>query len=74
MEKITVEYINKLNNEVKSGWLDTAAECKEFGDDVGSAYSKGVAAGIDIALELLDKLMEEELKRMANNMEGEKND
>ena len=72
MEKITAEYINKLNSEVKSGWLDTAAECKEFGDDVGSAYSKGVAAGIDIALELLDKMMEEELKRMAADMKGEK--
>ena len=72
MEKITSEYINKLNREVKSGWLETAAECKDFGDDVGSAYSKGVAAGIDIALELLDKMMEEELKRMAANMEGEK--
>lgn len=72
MEKITVEYINKLNNDVKNRWLETAAECKDFGDDTGSAYSRGVAAGIDISLELLDKMMEEELKRMAGNMEGEK--
>ena len=71
MEKITAEFINKLNSEIKAGWLATAAECKEYGDDVGSAYSKGVAAGIDIALELLDKLMEEELERMAASMEGE---
>ena len=74
MEKMIAEYINKLNGEIKDGWLATAAACKEFGDDVGSAYSKGVAAGIDITIEILNKLMDEELKRMATNMEGEKND
>ena len=74
MEKMLSEYINKLNGEIKTGWLATAAECKEFGDDVGSAYSKGVIAGIDVTIELLNKLMDEELKRMAANMEGEKDD
>lgn len=74
MEKIIVEYINKLNGEIKSEWLVTAAECKKSGDDVGSAYSKGIATGIYIALKLLNKMMEEELKRMATNMEGEKDD
>ena len=74
MEKIISEYINKLNGEVKNVWLTTATECKEFGDNVGKAYSEGVAAGIDISLELLNELMEEELKRMAANMEEEKDD
>ena len=74
MEKIISEYINKLNGEVKACWLTTATECKEFGDNVGKAYSEGVAAGIDIALELLDKMTEEELKRMAANMEEKKDD
>jgi len=72
MEKIITEYINKLNGEIKNGWLETAAECNDFGDDVGCAYSKGVIAGIDVTIELLNKLMDEELKRMANSMEGEK--
>lgn len=71
--KISNEYINELN-EAKNIWLTTATECKEFGDNVGKAYSEGVAAGIDISLELLNKLMEEELKRMAANMEEEKDD
>ena len=71
--KILSEYINELN-ETKNVWLTTATECKEFGDNVGKAYSEGVASGIDIALELLDKLKEEELKHMAANMEEEKDD
>ena len=74
MEKIISEYIDKLNSEVKSGWLETAAECNDFGDDTGYSYCKGMMAGLDVAVELLNKLMEEELKRMADTMEGEKND
>lgn len=72
MEKIISEYINKLNGEIKSGWLETAAECKDFGDDTGCSYCKGVIAGLDVCIELLNKLMDKELERMANNMEGEK--
>ena len=37
-------------------------------------YEKGVLKGLKIAIEELNKKLDEELKNMAANMEGEKND
>ena len=37
-------------------------------------YEKGVLKGLQMAIEELNKKLDEELKNMAANMEGEKND
>lgn len=64
MISILVEAINKLE-ESKQGWLDTAQECKEFGDFTGESYSRGVVTGIDDSIKKLEKMFDEELEKYA---------
>ena len=64
MFSMLVEAINKLE-EKKQGWIDTAAECEEFGDTTGAGYSRGVASGIDESIKTLEKLFNEELEKYA---------
>lgn len=64
MITILVEAINKLEDK-KQGWLDTAAECEDFGDTAGAGYSRGVVAGIDDSIKELEKLFNEELEKYA---------
>lgn len=64
MITILVEAIDKLKDK-KQSWLDTAAECEEFGDTTGAGYSRGVATGIDESIKTLEKLFDTELEKMA---------
>lgn len=59
-----LEIISKLE-EMQEGWLNTAQECKDFGDTTGAAYSRGVATGIDDSIEKIKKMMDDELEKMA---------
>lgn len=59
-----LEIISKLE-EMQKDWLDTAKECKEFGDTTGAAYSRGVVTGINDSIEKIKKMLDDELKKMA---------
>lgn len=64
MFSILVEAIDKLKDK-RQGWLDTVAECEEFGDTTGAGFSRGVATGIDESIKTLEKLFDEELNKYA---------
>lgn len=59
-----VELINKLE-EMKQGWIDTAAECNDFGDTTGACYSRGVYTGIDDCIKKIEYMVDKELDRYA---------
>lgn len=59
-----LDIISKLE-EMQEGWTATAQECKDFGDTTGAAYSRGVATGIADSIEKINKMMDEELEKMA---------